>query len=56
MIIFRSMLSQIAKVSVEDLNRVGDKYMKPLFDASKAVTAIICDSAKADEIKAGFEK
>lgn len=50
------MLSQIAKVNVDDLNKVGDKYLKPLFDPTKAVTAVVCDSAKVDEIKAGFEK
>lgn len=50
------MLSLIMNVTIEDLNRVGDKYVKSLFDTSRAITAIVCDTAKADEIKAGFEK
>lgn len=54
--LYRSMLSLIADVTTEDLNRVGDKYVRPLFEAKDAVTAVVCDSAKADEIKAGFEK
>ncbi|XP_017774305.1 PREDICTED: uncharacterized protein C05D11.1-like [Nicrophorus vespilloides] len=52
----RTLLSLIDKVSVEDLNMVGEKYIAALFDPTKVKTAIVCDPSKAEEIKTGFLK
>ena len=50
------MLSKFEKVTVEDLNRVGEKYILPLFDAAAGKVAVVCDPAKMEEIRKGFEK
>lgn len=46
----------ICSVTVDDLNRVGEKYLAPLFEAKDAKTSVVTDSAKVDEIAAGFKK
>lgn len=43
-------------MTVDDLNRVGEKYVAPLFNAKKVKTAVVTDSAKVDEIAAGLKK
>lgn len=53
---FRTLLESINKVTIEDLNRVGEKYVAPLFDPTKIKTAVVTDPSKADEIAAGFKK
>lgn len=50
----RGLLGLIDKVTVDDLNRVGEKYMSSLFDPSRAKAAIATDSAKAEEIAEDF--
>lgn len=52
----RRLLGLIENVTVDDLNRVGEKYMSSLFDAAKAKGAIATDSAKAEEIAEDFRK
>ncbi|XP_022918722.1 uncharacterized protein C05D11.1-like [Onthophagus taurus] len=52
----RNLLALLETVTIEDLNRVGDKYVSLLFDESKTKTAVVCDPAKAEEIQAGFKK
>ncbi|KAI4464378.1 presequence protease [Holotrichia oblita] len=52
----RTLLCLIEKVTVDDLNRVGDKYIRLMFDSAKTKTAVVCDPSKADEIKTGFSK
>ncbi|XP_033646112.1 uncharacterized protein C05D11.1-like [Asterias rubens] len=51
----RNLLSQITKVTVADLMRIGEKYMRPLFDSSKSRCAVCCQSSKVDEVKEGFK-
>lgn len=46
----------IAKVTVEDLSRVGPKYVKSLFDATKSRTCIVCHPSKVEEMKSGFKE
>lgn len=50
----RRLLGLIEKVTVDDLNRMGEKYMSALFDPVKARAAIVTDSAKAEEIAEDF--
>ncbi|XP_023020385.2 uncharacterized protein C05D11.1 isoform X1 [Leptinotarsa decemlineata] len=52
----RALLESIDKVTIEDLNRVGEKYVAPLFDPKKVKTAVVTDPAKSEEIAAGFKK
>lgn len=54
--IYRNLLALIEKVTIEDLNRVGVKYIEPLFDPTKNITAVVCHPSKADEIKTGLEQ
>ena len=53
---FRSLLSAVAKVTAEDLTRVGTKYFKPLFDPCVASSALLCNTSKAEDVKLGFER
>lgn len=50
----RGLLNLIEKVTLDDLNRVGEKYMSALFDPARAKAAIATDSAKAEEIAEDF--
>ncbi|XP_056630340.1 uncharacterized protein C05D11.1-like [Diorhabda sublineata] len=52
----RTLLETINKVTPEDLNRVGDKYVASLFDPKQVKTAIVTDPTKLDEISDGFKK
>ncbi|XP_022082849.1 uncharacterized protein C05D11.1-like [Acanthaster planci] len=51
----RNLLSHITMVTVEDLMRVGERYMQPLFDSGKSRCAVCCQPSKLDEIKEGFK-
>lgn len=50
----RTLLELVDKVTVDDLNRVGEKYVRPLLNPSRTKTAIVCDLNKAEEIKKEF--
>ena len=52
----RVLLKKIAAVAIDDLHRVGETYVKVLFDASKSKCAICCNPSKVDEIKDAFER
>lgn len=45
----------VEKVTVEDLNRVGDVYVTKLFDPTKMKAVILCDGSRTEEIKKEFE-
>ncbi|XP_023340158.1 uncharacterized protein C05D11.1 [Eurytemora carolleeae] len=49
----REFLRRINNVSVEDLKRVGNKYIAPLFTPS-SWTAVVCSPAKLQEIRDSF--
>ncbi|XP_069695441.1 uncharacterized protein C05D11.1-like [Periplaneta americana] len=51
----RRLVQLISKVTTDDLNRVGAKYIAPLFDPQKSKTTIVCHPSKAEEIAAGFK-
>ena len=46
----------VAKVTAEDLVRVGTKYFATLFDPTVASCAILCNTSKAEDVKVGFER
>ncbi|KAL5484731.1 hypothetical protein EMCRGX_G021276 [Ephydatia muelleri] len=52
----QSLLSMVAKVTAEDLVRVGTKYFATLFDPTVASCAILCNTSKAEDVKVGFER
>ena len=44
------LLESIAKVTIEDLQRVGPEYMGRLFEVPLVNTAIVCNPNKVDDI------
>ena len=50
----RNFLELVNKVTIEDLNRVGPKYLAPLFSAQSR-TAIVCNPSKVEEISKDFK-
>ncbi|GLH01355.1 Presequence protease, mitochondrial [Gryllus bimaculatus] len=51
----RNLVNLIAQVSTDDLNRIGPKYVAPLFDPQKCKTSVVCHPSKAEEIASGFK-
>jgi len=49
----RKFLEMVDQVTVEDLVRVGPKYMAPLF-SDNSRTTVVCGPAKVQEVKDGF--
>lgn len=52
----RKLLEALNKVTIEDLNRVGEKHIAPLFNPKQAKTALVTDPAKIDDTKEGLKK
>ncbi|KAF7269964.1 hypothetical protein GWI33_017052 [Rhynchophorus ferrugineus] len=52
----RKFLESLNYITIEDLNRVGDLYIAPLFEPSKVKTALITDPAKISDMAEGFKK
>ncbi len=52
----RKLLSLVAKVTVDDLKRVGGAYFTRLFDHAHTTTAVCCNPSKVAEVKQGLEK
>ncbi|CAH0557668.1 unnamed protein product [Brassicogethes aeneus] len=52
----RTLLDLINKVTIEDLNKVGDLYVSKLFEPEKVRTAVVTVPAKVKEIVEGFKK
>ena len=50
----RNFLELVNNVTIEDLNRVGPKYLAPLFSAQSR-TAIVCNPSKVEEISKDFK-
>jgi Zn-dependent M16 (insulinase) family peptidase len=51
----RTLLNLIHKVTVDELNRVGKKYLSALFDSKRIKTAIVSVPAKAEQIVEAFK-
>ncbi|XP_066250958.1 uncharacterized protein C05D11.1-like [Euwallacea similis] len=52
----RRLLEALNKVTVEDLNGVGERHMARLFDAKTAKTALVSDPAKLQDTAEGLKK
>lgn len=49
-------MEKIAKVTTDDLKRVGPKYLAPLFDASLVRVSVCCHPTKVEEICNQFKE
>ncbi|ELU05156.1 hypothetical protein CAPTEDRAFT_140557 [Capitella teleta] len=45
----RTLIQKVSKVTLADLKRVGEKYFRPLFEASSSKCAICCHPTKVSE-------
>ncbi|XP_046675798.1 uncharacterized protein LOC124364398 isoform X3 [Homalodisca vitripennis] len=52
----RWLVNKIDKVTMEDLSRIGPKYVKKLFDPSISRTTIVCHPSKVEELALGFKE
>ena len=52
----RDFLASVAKVTADDLKRVGGLYFSKLFSPSESVTAVCCSPGKVAEVKQGLEE
>uniref|UniRef100_A0A1S4GM16 Uncharacterized protein n=1 Tax=Anopheles gambiae TaxID=7165 RepID=A0A1S4GM16_ANOGA len=51
----QSLVSQVGKVTKEDLQRVGNRFVKHLFSFTDTCTAIVCHPDKAADIASSFK-
>lgn len=49
-------MNLVHNVSIDDLNRVGKKYLLGLFDPQRVKTAIVCVPSKVDEVQNALKK
>lgn len=49
-------MEKIAKVTTDDLKRVGPKYLAPLFDPSLVRVSVCCHPTKVEEICNQFKE
>ncbi|XP_023238185.1 uncharacterized protein C05D11.1-like [Centruroides sculpturatus] len=52
----KTLLNQIFKINIEDLQSVATKYLLPLFDPTTSSCGICCCSSKIEEIVSGFKE
>lgn len=52
----RKLLEALNEVTIEDLNRVGQLYIAPLFDPAKVRTVLVTDPTKVNDMAEGFKK
>lgn len=52
----KNLVDQISTITVDDLRRVGEKYLKQMFKASTAKIAIVCHPERVDAVKTQFEE
>ncbi|XP_031560013.1 uncharacterized protein C05D11.1-like [Actinia tenebrosa] len=52
----RNLLERVSKVTIHDLDRVGQKYIAPLFDPLTSRCAVCCHPSKVEEIREGLGK
>lgn len=52
----KSLLEKLSKVTLEDLKKVGKKYLSRLFSMDQSNCAICCHPSKVTEIKDSFQK
>ena len=52
----RELMEKVSRVTAADLSRVGQFYVKPLFEPTRSRCAICCNPSKVDEITASFKE
>jgi Zn-dependent M16 (insulinase) family peptidase len=52
----KNLVDQIATITIDDLRRVGEKYLKSMFTPGSAKLAIVCHPEKVDAVKGQFEE
>lgn len=52
----REMLKKVSQVNLEDLKRVGDKYLGDFFDANKVRCSVCCHPSKVEEVRNGLKQ
>ncbi|XP_050537012.1 uncharacterized protein LOC126903090 isoform X2 [Daktulosphaira vitifoliae] len=52
----QDLIKQISLVKLEDLPKIGRKYVMPLFNPQSTITAVICPPTKIEETAYEFEK
>ncbi|CAL1295066.1 unnamed protein product [Larinioides sclopetarius] len=52
----QELLEKISQVTTSDMERVGNKYLKSLFDGTLSKCAIVCHPSKVNEMIEGFQK
>lgn len=52
----KKLIQAIPKVTLEDMKRVGQLYITPLFDPAKSKVAICCHPTKVEEITKDFKE
>lgn len=50
----KNLIRNVAKVTKEDLRRVGEIYLKPLFQSPERRTTVCCNPSKLQEVIEGF--
>ncbi|KAK2579672.1 hypothetical protein KPH14_011595 [Odynerus spinipes] len=50
------MVRRISTVVIEDLTRVANRYIKPLFEPTESKTTVVCHPSKAPEVAAAFNE
>lgn len=51
----KDLVKCVSRVTIEDIKKVGPKYLRPLFDVSKSRCAVVCHPSKVEEVAAGFK-
>jgi len=46
----RDLIQKVPHVSIKDLQRIGPKYIAPLFDPSRSKVAVVCNPSKVKDI------
>lgn len=52
----KQLVQKIAAVTLEDLQRVANKYFKSLFDPTQTMTSIVCHPSKLSENESFFKR
>lgn len=53
---YRVLLEKVNAVKLDDLVRVGKKYLSPLFDPAQSRLAICCHPSKVDDTVHAFKE
>ena len=52
----RDLLQRVSKVTITDLQSVGNQYFKLLLEPTTTSTAVCCNPTKVTEVKCGLER